>query len=143
MAEAKTIRRLQKVLDFYNKQLDLLKLQLASQISVVKKHQQEIIQLNDSITNSHHQLSHSPINLAQLQMGYQFQSYTALRITERENKLAEANEDLNRKRAALRSQISKIESMEKLIERKASAIAYERVKREQILADERYLNSKH
>lgn len=144
MREEKTISRLQKVLDFYDRQLDLLKLQLAAQVSIAQQYKNEIVQLNESIIHSQNQFTQQTASsLAHRQMSYQFEAHTIKVIAEKQIQLADANQELDRRKAALRKQLSKIESMEKLIERKTVAVNYERNKREQILADERYLNSKN
>lgn len=142
MPKDNSIQRLNRVLGFYNKQLDLLKLHLAAQHSVVQQHQQNIKQLEERLLQSHSRLQSASATIANRQMGYQFGTFTVAEMVGEQEQLEIANQELETRKAALRKQLSKIESLEKLIERRASAVAYEAGRREQILADERYLNSK-
>ena len=142
MSTDNSIQRLNRVLDFYNQQLDVLKLHLASQQAVVKKHNEKIEQLESNIIESQNRLQAESATIANRQMGYQFGTFTMAEIQDEQEQRELAIQELENRKTELRKQISKIESLEKLIERKASAVAYEAGRREQILADERYLNAK-
>lgn len=142
MSSDDSIQRLNRVLDFYNQKLDVQKLRLAAQQAVVKKHNEKIEQLNNDLVQSQNRLLAASATIAGRQMGYQFGTFTMAEILEEQKQRELANDELENRKAELRKQISRIESLEKLIERKASVVAYEAGRREQILADERYLNSK-
>lgn len=141
MSSDNSIHRLNRVIAFYNKQLDLLKLQLAAQHSVVQKHQNKIEQLEQQLRRSQNRILVESATIANRQMGYQFGTFTLTEIGKEQEQLETANQELEVRKAELRKQMSRIESLEKLIERRASTLAYEASRREQILADERYLNS--
>ena len=56
-------------------------------------------------------------------------------------RINEAQLDFENQKQIVRKQMSKIDSMEKLIERKLAELIYEETKREHASADERYLNN--
>jgi flagellar export protein FliJ len=58
-----------------------------------------------------------------------------------QEQLKEAQLDFENQKQIIRKQMSKIDSMEKLIERKVAELIYEETKREHATADERYLNT--
>ncbi|MDG1512215.1 MAG: flagellar FliJ family protein [Mariniblastus sp.] len=141
MNQTKKIEKLNKVLDFYKKELDQQKFQLSEKGSLLKKielalqvHQAKIKHSLAGLESSNMTISNCLIRKPLID-----QLQTELESTQEQ--LKEAQLDFENQKQIIRKQMSKIDSMEKLIERKVAELIYEETKREHATADERYLNT--
>ena len=142
MSASETHKRnkLIKVSTFYRNQADALAekcRQLNTQISELRRQEQKI----DGETDyQHRHFAALPSTTTRRMLAHQCLQQLASRKQQNQVQMRSAREEFELDRAALLTLMSKIESIEKLIEGLTDSIKGEIRKQEQVSADERYLN---
>jgi|TARA_B110000495_G_scaffold56481_1_gene47715 flagellar export protein FliJ len=141
MNQFKKIEKLNKVLDFYKKELDQQKFKLSEKSSLLKKIESALQQQQAKITHSLAGLESSNMTLSNCLIRKPLIDQLQVELDLTQARINEAQLDFENQKQIVRKQMSKIDSMEKLIERKLAELIYEETKREHASADERYLNN--
>ncbi len=141
MNQTKKIEKLNKVLDFYKKELDQQKFQLSKKSTLLKKIKTALHIHQTKIKHSLAGLDSSNMTVSNCLIRKPLIDQLQIELETTQEKLKEAKLDFENQKQIIRKQMSKIDSMEKLIERKLAELIYEETKREHATADERYLNT--
>jgi flagellar export protein FliJ len=141
MNQTKKIEKLNKVLDFYKKELDQQKFQLSEKGSLLKKIELALQVHQAKIKHSLAGLESSNMTISNCLIRKPLIDQLQIELESTQEQLKEAQLDFENQKQIIRKQMSKIDSMEKLIERKVAELIYEETKREHATADERYLNT--
>ena len=141
MNQTKKIEKLNKVLDFYKKELDQQKFQLSEKGSLLKKIELALRVHQAKIKHSLAGLESSNMTISNCLIRKPLIDQLQIELESTQEQLKEAQLDFENQKQIIRKQMSKIDSMEKLIERKVAELIYEETKREHATADERYLNT--
>jgi flagellar export protein FliJ len=141
MNQTKKIEKLNKVLDFYKKELDQQKFQLSEKGSLLKKIELALQVHQAKIKHSLAGLESSSMTISNCLIRKPLIDQLQIELESTQEQLKEAQLDFENQKQIIRKQMSKIDSMEKLIERKVAELIYEETKREHATADERYLNT--
>ncbi|MDA7918306.1 flagellar FliJ family protein [Mariniblastus sp.] len=141
MNQTKKIEKLNKVLDFYKKELDQQKFQLSEKGSLLKKIELALRVHQAKIKHSLAGLDSSNMTISNCLIRKPLIDQLQIELESTQEQLKEAQLDFENQKQIIRKQMSKIDSMEKLIERKVAELIYEETKREHATADERYLNT--
>lgn len=141
MNQTKKIEKLNKVLDFYKKELDQQKFQLSKKSSLLKKTETALQIHQTKIKHSLAGLDSSNMTISNCLIRKPLIDQLQIELEATQEKFQEAKLDFENQKQIIRKQMSKIDSMEKLIERKLAELIYEETKREHATADERYLNT--
>ena len=141
MNQTKKIEKLNKVLDFYKKELDQQKFQLSEKGSLLKKIELALQVHQAKINHSLAGLESSNMTISNCLIRKPLIDQLQIELESTQQQLKEAQLDFENQKQIIRKQMSKIDSMEKLIERKVAELIYEETKREHATADERYLNT--
>ncbi|MGI9495342.1 MAG: flagellar FliJ family protein [Mariniblastus sp.] len=141
MNQTKKIEKLNKVLDFYKKELDQQKFQLSKKSTLLKKTETALHIHQTKIKHSLAGLDSSNMTVSNCLIRKPLIDQLQIELETTQEKLKEAKLDFENQKQIIRKQMSKIDSMEKLIERKLAELIYEETKREHATADERYLNT--
>ncbi len=139
MSDKRTKIKLKRLLSFYEKELKVIKADFAMQNAVVLKLESEIARLIQQFETAPQQLSLQPATIANRQMGIQWLMNLKQQIAQRQTAIVPEQELRETKRIALMDQMAKIESMEKLIQRKSESINYAAQRSDQNERDEQYL----
>ena len=137
----KQLKKLEKVLEFYQQQLEVVKSKFSAQVAVVTQKKNEAHQLADELVLTQQRSTNSEPTPANLQMVNHLMVLLETRIRTKQQELAEEEKLLDARRIELREQMTRMEAIENVVSRKSNVIQYERRQREQLLADERYLNT--
>ncbi len=137
----KQLKSLQQVLAFYQQQLDTIKIRHQQLNSKLSEQLNRTRALTAELAETQRQSNEQPPSAANLQMANHVMGVldNAIRQTERESQ--ETRSESNACRKQLTDQMSKIEALEKVLERETRSIEDQRRQREQQIADERYLNT--
>ena len=141
MNQTKKIEKLNKVLDFYKKELDQQKFQLSKKSTLLKKTETALHIHQTKIKHSLAGLDSSNMTVSNCLIRKPLIDQLQIELETTQEKLKEAKLDFENQKQIIRKQMSKIDSMEKLIERKLAELIYEETKREHATDDERYLNT--
>ncbi len=141
MNQTKKIEKLNKVLDFYKKELDQQKFQLSKKSTLLKKTETALHIHQTKIKHSLAGLDSSNMTVSNCLIRKPLIDQLQIELETTQENLKEAKLDFENQKQIIRKQMSKIDSMEKLIERKLAELIYEETKREHATADERYLNT--
>ena len=141
MNQTKKIEKLNKVLDFYKKELDQQKFQLSEKSNLLKKIETTLQIHQAKIKNSLAGLESSNVTISNCLIRKPLIDQLQVELESTQEQLKVAQLDFENQKQVIRKQMSKIDSMEKLIERKLAELVYEETKREHATADERYLNT--
>ncbi|MDA7887467.1 flagellar FliJ family protein [bacterium] len=141
MNQTKKIEKLNKVLDFYKKELDQQKFQLSEKSNLLKKIETTLQIHQAKIKNSLAGLESSNVTISNCLIRKPLIDQLQVELESTQEQLKVAQLDFENQKQIIRKQMSKIDSMEKLIERKLAELVYEETKREHATADERYLNT--
>jgi len=135
------LEKYQKVLRYYQQNLEILKARLQQQNQEVAQRQQKINQLHSRLESTQQSLTHAKPSPLDLQLVSHLMTNLESSIEQANRELNESNRELDSRRADLREQMSKIDSLEKIVTKTAAAIEHGRRRTEQIQLDERYLNT--
>lgn len=141
MSGHQQVAKLEKIIGFYEQKLEIEKARFQEQNAIVidlenqykllaeerKLAQQRFEQMVPTATNHQH-------------AAHWMETFRG-KLERVERELAQAVGVLETRRIALQQQMSQIEILEKLVARKSELIAYELRAREQLISDERYLNT--
>jgi flagellar biosynthesis chaperone FliJ len=139
--EQRKQQKLTKVLGFYQKQADVLaekSQQVSGQLADLKQQSGQLDYEMDQQEIHFVTLHATPTNRM---MAHQSLQRLAERQRQKQLQIQTASEELELVRRNLTSLMGKVESIEKLIDRLSESIRLEHRKHEQIVADERYLNT--
>ena len=137
----KQLKKLEKVLEYYQQQLEVVKTRFLEQSDIVTKKQSEAQALASELALTQRRFSNNEPTPLSLQMVNHLMELMETRINDKQQEIAEAQTLLDARRIELRKQMSRMEAIEKIVARKSNLIQHERRQREQHLADERYLNT--
>ena len=143
MNERKRLNRLTRVLEFYQQQLEQKKARLLRSQQRRQQQEQIVDAANRDITRAEQALALTPPSISSYQQGAGWLARLQERLEAEGASLAHAREMVQQDREAVRAQLSRIESMEKLLRRKAAVIETDQQQRAQVTADDRYLGTTH
>ena len=142
MSDQQSQRKLSRLLSFYEKELKIVQADFATQNAVVMELKNEIQRRKQQFDDEQRQLADVKATVANRQQGIHWLDSLERTIQQRRSDLVPAEELCETKRQTLIDQMAKIESMEKLIQRKAVEIDYAARRTEQNESDDQYLISK-
>jgi flagellar biosynthesis chaperone FliJ len=140
--KAKTqLNQFKRIQAHYQQELDTLTSELGKRNARVSILRLEFEQIEQRLKTTELRLAPHAVSVENCQLGGQL----LLQITEQWNdkflEFSKASEAFEEQRSKVRLQMSRIKSLEKLVERKSTIVAHEEQRREQFVADERYLNT--
>ena len=135
------LEKLEKVLAFYEQQLDIIKAKFQRQANNVAAKHANSQRLKEQMDATQQQSSNAQPTAFALQLTAYLMESIENDIRKNDIELNAAMEQLETQRTELRTQISKIDALEKVVAKKSRDIEYLRRQTEQRLADERYLNT--
>lgn len=135
------LEKLKRILQFYEKELEMHKSRVAAQSALVERARNEAYAIQREIVRSRELIDNSGPSIANRELGTHCLAQAQTELHNKQLQWNEAAMELESRKVELRKQLRKIESMEKLIDRKAVSLQYEVNRREQTLADERYLST--
>ena len=135
------LRKLEKVLTFYRQQLELIKTRFKAQAKTVAAKEIQAKQLRRQLRDTQERTAAAEPTAWTLEMNACLMERIEIDIRQNQNQLTEETKTLETRRLELRTQMSKIESLEKVVANKTKAIEHLKRQTEQHLADERYLNT--
>ena len=118
MNQPKKIEKLNKVLDFYKKELDQQKFQLSEKSNLLKKIETTLQIHQAKIKNSLAGLESSNVTISNCLIRKPLIDQLQVELESTQEQLKVAQLDFENQKQIIRKQMSKIDSMEKLIERK-------------------------
>jgi hypothetical protein len=136
----KQLKKLEKVLEFYQQQLEIVKTRFGKQNAIVTQKQTEAHALATELVLTQQRFSKNEPTPSNLQMVNHVMELMETGIRDKQQELAEEQRLLDARRIELREQLTRMEAIENIVSRKSKTIQHERRQREQHLADERYLN---
>lgn len=139
--ESKKLTKLNRVLGFYEQRLEGFKSQLGKQLKVVAGIQARINQLNLAMVETQRLFDQQSVSVSGLQMVNRKLDSLETKVKASTAELVEANKKLDVCREDVRQQMSKMDSLEKIVVRTSSGMEQHLRKQEQHQADERYLNT--
>ena len=139
--ERRKLEKLEKILGYYQQNLEILKGRLKEQNRVVAEKQRQVSQLVGKMESTQRAFDATEPSAFDLQLVSHLMATLENEIAQARQELAESNRELDARRAELRGQMSKIDSLEKIVTRTSAEIEHERRKLEQHQSDERYLNT--
>jgi hypothetical protein len=134
-------RKLDKVLTFYQQQLELIKTKFKEQANIVAAKEILAKQLQRRLTATQERSAAAEPTAWTLEMSACLMERIEIDIRQNQNQLTEETKILETRRLELRTQMSKIEALEKVVANKTKTIEHLKRQTEQHLADERYLNT--
>jgi predicted RNase H-like nuclease (RuvC/YqgF family) len=134
-------RKLDKVLTFYQQQLELIKTKFKEQANIVAAKEILAKQLQRRLTATQERSAAAEPTAWTLEMSACLMERIEIDIRQNQNQLTEETRILETRRLELRTQMSKIEALEKVVANKTKTIEHLKRQTEQHLADERYLNT--
>lgn len=139
MSDKQSQLKLERLLRFYTKELKIVQADFATQNAVVDELTHEIDRLEKQFLQQQQQLANVSVSVANRQLGVHWLSSLEQAIEHRRADLIPAEELRETKRQTLIDQMAKIDSMEKLIQRKTAAIDYAAGRAQQTEVDQQYL----
>jgi flagellar export protein FliJ len=141
MTDRHQLSKLQKIIDFYEQECDVLKRRLLKQKAIVVEKQHHLASLQEQLVRTQQRFDGSRDSAFNHQLVCHLMNSISTNINCSEQELARAVTELQQRRTELQQKMSRIESLEKLSAIKSEEIAQHDRKREQHLADDRYLNT--
>ena len=141
MTDHQQLTKLQKIISFYEQDCDVLKRRLLQQNALVVAKQNELMELEQQLARTQQQLHNREPTAFNHQLVCHLMSSIEININRSQQELSEAVLTLQQRRTELQKKKSRIESLEKLCGIKMEEISAQDRRREQHLADERYLNT--
>jgi len=141
MREKEQLKKLEKILGFYEQNLELLRSQFVEQSGVVAKRQKETNRLTEYLAETQRKSAQAEASLFSQQMAVQVLDVIETKIVAAKEQLIESKRILEERRVELYQQMSKTESLEKLVAKKQETILQQHRQSEQRNADERFLNT--
>lgn len=135
------LKSLQQVLTFYQQQLEAIKAKFQQQANALAASQHRAHVLAAELLQTQQQFSTGSPNPTKLAMANHVMCRTQAAILENQHQIGLATAQVDECRAELAKQMSKIETLEKVVARETETLEQHRRQREQHLADERYLNT--
>jgi len=139
--QTKKLEKLARVLGFYEQNLQILKGRLRAQNLVVAEKQAEVRRLVGKLETTQQAFTQSEPSATGLQMVSHLMTTLEASVKQANQELDTSNRELEIRRTELRQQMSKIESLEKIVTRTSAGIEHKRRQLEQLQSDERYLNT--
>ena len=135
------LSKLEKVLAFYQQQLEVIKTKFKLQANIVVESQIEVRRLEQELVSTQERSSAATPTAFTYRLTAHLMEKIEVNIRQTTSRLDEQTKELETRRAELRAQMSKIEALEKVVANKTNAIEHLGRVTEQHLADERYLNT--
>lgn len=139
--ETNQLEKLGKVLGFYQQNLESLKLKLKQQNLVVAEKQCTWDRLVSKLESTQQAFGRAQPSVFALQMAGQVLTTLDAEIESAHQELTDSKRELSKQRAAVRRQMSRIESLEKIVARTSGEVQHKHRMHEQVQSDERYLNT--
>ena len=140
MSKNKKVLKLGKILKFYQQQLGVIQIQYQQQDIAVLEIEKAIRCLDQEHESIHMQADSSLAIVADRQHAIGMLELVQSRINKKKIELGQSQALLLKRKRQLQEQMSRVESFEKLIARKTNLLYHENHRREQSLADSRYLS---
>ena len=134
-------RKLEKVLAFYQQQLELIKTRFKAQAKLVAAKEIQAKQLRRQLRDTQERSAAAEPTVCTLEMTASLLEQIEISSRQNQHQLTEATRRLEIRRLELRTHMSKIEALEKVVANKTKTIEHLKRQTEQHLADERYLNT--
>lgn len=141
MREKEQLKKLKKILGFYEQNLELLRSRFVEQSSIVAKRQKETNRLTEYLAETQEKSAQAEASVFSQQMAVQVLDAIEMKIVAAQEQLNDSKRILEERRVELYQQMSKTESLEKLVAKKQEAIVQQHRQSEQRNADERFLNT--
>ena len=141
MTNHRQLKKLRKIIDFYEQDCEVVKRRVLKQNAIVVEKQNKLAELNRQLELTQQRFNMPEATAFDYQLVCHLMNAIETSIKLAEQELAEAMNELHQQRTELQRKMSKIESLERLCTIKTEEILTQDRRREQHLADERYLNT--
>ena len=141
MATQKKLLKLQQVIRYHQNELEALKTESFRQSQQVKQLQNKAAEISQQISNTQAMTEHGMASVTSRQITSLTLSQLEDERKKNQTEIAEAKGKLEKIRVSVVEKISKVESLEKATEKLSTRLEYERNRKAQVAADDRYLGT--
>jgi flagellar biosynthesis chaperone FliJ len=135
------LKQFRRIQDHYQRELDSLTVELTRLNLQVTNLRSELGQIENRMEATQNQLASYSITVIDCRLGGQLLQKISEAWDQKFEELSGACERFEAQRAKVEKQMSRIKSLEKLIERKAELVDFEERRLQQLVADDQYLTS--
>lgn len=141
MNESDRLQKLSRVLDFYRDELKLKQLELNQARKTLLEHEAQAVQFSHQLAAEEHKLGTVNNSITQLQLGGLWLEQLQQQLAQQQQRVVESHQQFVRRQHDVREQMSKIESFEKLVQRRTEAMDETRRRSNQVASDDRFLST--
>jgi flagellar export protein FliJ len=135
------LNQFKRIQDHYQHELDALTAVLTKLNSEVTKLQSELSEIETRMETTQNELGSQVVTVTDCRLGSQLLAKISESWDSKFMELSQACELFEAQRAKVEKQMSRIKSLEKLVQRKAKMVEHEERRLQQLVADDQYLTS--
>ncbi len=141
MNESDRLQKLSRVLEFYRDELKLKQLELNQARKTLLEQEAQAVQLSHQLAAEEQKLRTVNNSITQLQLGGLWLEQLQQQLAQQQQRVVESHQQFVLRQHDVREQMSKIESFEKLVQRRTEAMDETRRRSNQVASDDRFLST--
>ena len=141
MNESDRLQKLSRVLEFYRDELKLKQLELNQAHKMLLEQEAWVVELSHQLDAEEKKLGTFDHSITQLQLGGFWLDQLQQQLAQQQQRVVESHQQFVRRQHEVREQMSKIESFEKLVQRRTEAMDETRRRSNQVASDDRFLST--